>query len=56
MDEATEDFSSGQIPHGIESINNALELLQKYLSAASEEKLKKVQKFIVYCATYRFAF
>jgi hypothetical protein len=42
MDEATEDFSTQQIPHGIESINKALELLQKYLQNANEDKLRKV--------------
>ncbi|KAM3145005.1 hypothetical protein pb186bvf_003010 [Paramecium bursaria] len=55
VDDAMDFFSKNQIQQGVSNLTNALDKLKEFIGG-HQDKLKKIQKFIVHCACYRFAF
>ncbi|CAK87045.1 unnamed protein product (macronuclear) [Paramecium tetraurelia] len=55
VDQAVKQFGQKQTKEGVENLTKAFQKLNEYLQG-NKEKLQRIQKFIVHCAQYRFAF
>ncbi|CAK88817.1 unnamed protein product (macronuclear) [Paramecium tetraurelia] len=55
VDQAVKSFGLKQTKEGVDNLTKAFQKLNEYLQG-NKDKLQRIQKFIVHCAQYRFAF